>query len=81
MLQNDARLRMATLPVRAEVLFTDGLWVPLVNIDDVYILPGIPRLFQQMIEAHLGRFQGAAAKAEVLFTHMGEGMLMFILAM
>ena len=38
---------MATLPEGAEVLFTEGLWVPLVNLEGVYILPGIPRLFQQ----------------------------------
>ena len=38
---NVARLRMATLPSPAdEVLFTPGLWVPLVNLRGVYILPG-----------------------------------------
>ncbi len=26
--------------------------VPLVNLDGVYILPGIPRLFQAMVSAH-----------------------------
>ena len=42
----------ATLPTPAEVLFTEGLWVPLVNVGGVYILPGIPRLFQSMVAAH-----------------------------
>lgn len=37
---NEARLRMATLPTPAEVLFTPGLWVPLVQLQGVYILPG-----------------------------------------
>jgi hypothetical protein len=55
------------------VLFTPGLWVPLVNIQNTYILPGIPRLFQQMVEAHAARFQGPAAHERVLFTNMGEG--------
>ena len=55
------------------MLFTPGLWVPLVNIQNTYILPGIPRLFQQMVEAHAGRFQGPAAHERVLFTNMGEG--------
>lgn len=42
---NAARLRMAHLPCdsQVEVLFTPGLWVPLVNCHGVYILPGIPR--------------------------------------
>lgn len=50
---NAARLRMATLPTPAEVLYTEGLWVPLVQLQGIYILPGIPRLFQQMISAHV----------------------------
>lgn len=49
---NSARLRMATLPAPATVYFTDGIWVPLVDVDSVFILPGIPRLFKQMIESH-----------------------------
>lgn len=57
---NSARLRMATLPTPAEVLFTEGIWVPLVNINSVYILPGIPRLFQSMITAHQVRRRGGA---------------------
>lgn len=58
---NSARLRMATLPAPAEVLFTEGIWVPLVNLQGVYILPGIPRLFQAMISAHQVRRQGSGA--------------------
>lgn len=38
---NAARLRMATLPQGAEVLDTPGLWVPLVNLHNVLVLPGM----------------------------------------
>ena len=55
------------------MLFTAGLWVPLVCIDRTYVLPGIPRLFQQMVEAHVHRFKGPAAHEQALFTHLGEG--------
>lgn len=72
---NAARLRMATLPEGAEVLVTEGLWVPLVNIDEIYVLPGIPRLFQQMISAHLDRFRGPSLHSQSLYTKMGEGDL------
>jgi hypothetical protein len=34
------------LPEGAEVSFTPGTWVPLVNLNSVYILPGIPQLFK-----------------------------------
>lgn len=50
---NEARLRMAALPTPTDdVLYTPGLWVPLVVVDQVHILPGIPRLFQAMVLAH-----------------------------
>ena len=43
---------MAALPSPAdEGLCSPGLWVPLVVVDRVYILPGIPRLFQSMVSA------------------------------
>lgn len=58
-----------------QVLRTSGLWVPLVNLQGVYILPGIPRLFQQMLEAHKDRFRGPAASSLQLLTNMGEGDL------
>lgn len=73
---NAARLRMATLPQGAEVLVTEGLWVPLVNLNGVYILPGIPRLFQGMINGHKERFTGGAAFQTVsVYTSVGEGDL------
>jgi molybdopterin-biosynthesis enzyme MoeA-like protein len=49
---NDARKRMATLPDTATVHFTDSMepnWVPLVEVQGVFILPGIPRLYKAMI--------------------------------
>lgn len=71
---NASRLRMALLPTPADkVLFTPGLWVPLVVLHSVYILPGIPRLFQAMIEANKDAFQGPAAHVMSLYSTAGEG--------
>ncbi|CAL5224230.1 g6882 [Coccomyxa viridis] len=76
---NEARLRMATLPAGAEVLYTPELWVPLVNLQGVYILPGIPRLFKSMVEAHKDRFKGPANKSRTLYTNTVEGDLADVL--
>ena len=73
LLQNEARLRMALLPAPAEVLFSPGLWVPLVNLQGVFILPGIPRLLQTMIQTHIGRFTGPSFHEDAVYTQMGEG--------
>lgn len=60
---NDARLRMATLPKDSKVLSTDGLWVPLCVTENVYVLPGIPRLFEQMLRGNSTHFSHASARA------------------
>jgi hypothetical protein len=48
---NAGRLRMATLPTPCQVLYAQDMWVPLCNVDGVYILPGIPKLFQVRLRA------------------------------
>ena len=58
-----------------QVLYTPELWVPLVNLHGVYILPGIPRLFKSMVEAHKDRFKGPANKSRTLYTNTVEGDL------
>eukprot|EP00884_Botryococcus_braunii_P012511 jgi/Botrbrau1/21260/Bobra.39_2s0052.1 len=51
---NAARLRMAALPIGAEVLTTPGLWVPLVNVHGVLHSAG----HTQALQCHAGRQQG-----------------------
>ncbi|KAI4207660.1 MAG: hypothetical protein LQ348_000508 [Seirophora lacunosa] len=54
----DAKLRMARLPIdesldmKSQVLFVDeSLWVPISVVNgNVHILPGIPRLFTQLLD-------------------------------
>lgn len=58
-----------------QVMFTPGLWVPLVNLRGVYILPGIPRLFQAMLEANSEPFKGPACATATLLTNTVEGDL------
>ncbi|KAL6757541.1 MoaB/Mog domain-containing protein [Haematococcus lacustris] len=72
---NEARLRMATLPSPAEVLHTPGTWVPLVNLQGVYILPGIPSLFRQLITANQDRFSGPAIMEAALYSVPGESFI------
>lgn len=72
---NAARLRMATLPAGCAVHATPGLWVPLVQLRNVYVLPGVPWLFAQMLEANRGLFSGPRLHSAVLYSHQGEGEL------
>lgn len=70
---NAARQRMAALPVGSTVYFTPGLWVPLAEIGRVFILPGIPRLFQAMLEQNKELFTGPSTFSQALYTNLGEG--------
>lgn len=42
--------RMALIPEPDEVIVTPGLWVPLVRVANILVFPGVPRLFQQMLD-------------------------------
>eukprot|EP00474_Spongospora_subterranea_P009542 CRZ10000.1 hypothetical protein [Spongospora subterranea] len=51
---NAAIRRMALLPYPADrIITTPGLWVPTVQCRNVFILPGIPSLFQKMVDSVL----------------------------
>ncbi|ODQ52200.1 Molybdopterin binding protein [Saitoella complicata NRRL Y-17804] len=49
--EKKARLRMAQFPEGAQVIFPvpEELWVPVVKMENVHILPGIPRLFTTLL--------------------------------
>jgi len=70
---NASRLRMATLPEGCDVLWTPGLWVPMVKLRQVHILPGIPRLFKQMLASNMDSFRGQLSGSRLVYTLQGEG--------
>lgn len=70
---NDARRRMALFPEGCEAWTTGELWVPLVVVENVHILPGVPELFEQMLRAHAHRFRGLPLYRLELFTDQFEG--------
>ncbi len=72
---NSARLRMATLPAGCTVHDTTGSWVPLAQVRNVFILPGVPWLFKSMLEANKELFRGPELMTATLYTHAGEGDL------
>jgi molybdopterin-biosynthesis enzyme MoeA-like protein len=47
---NEGQRRMAYVPSPDLVMFTPDSWVPLVLVKNVLILPGVPRLFQAMLD-------------------------------
>jgi molybdopterin-biosynthesis enzyme MoeA-like protein len=54
---NEDRRRMALLPAGCKILPTSS-WVPIAVMENVYVLPGIPRMVKEMLEHNEDHFQG-----------------------
>ena len=54
---------------------TPGAWVPLAQLRNVLVLPGVPWLFKLMLDANKELFRGPALSCATLYTHAGEGDL------
>lgn len=70
---NDARKRMALMPEGAELLAGEKLWVPVVVVENVHVLPGVPELFESMLDGIKERFTGARRHRVLLYTDRYEG--------
>lgn len=72
---SEARLKMAMFPDPAEIVPLEGLWAPLVIVDNVLILPGVPSLFERMLYMSADRFRGVRIFRRLVFTMKYEAEL------
>ena len=72
---NEARLRMANVPDGATLLATDALFAPVVNIYNVYIFPGIPKILQERFHAIKERFRESPYFLKNVYVRYGEGII------
>jgi molybdopterin-biosynthesis enzyme MoeA-like protein len=72
---NEARLRMANVPEGAILLATDALFAPVVNIHNVYIFPGIPKILQERFQAIKERFRESPYFLKNVYVRYGEGVI------
>lgn len=70
---NDARKRMALMPEGCELLHGEALWVPVVVVENVHVLPGVPTLFETMLDGIKDRFSGVKRHRVLLYTDRYEG--------
>lgn len=77
---NSERLRMALIPENVEVFWTPDLWVPLVRLENVHILPGIPELLQKMMNHNIDEIlknTGVKFERTFVYTDLPEGDFSF----
>jgi molybdenum cofactor synthesis domain-containing protein len=72
---NDARLKMAEIPEGAELITDVSLNFPTIKVENIYILPGIPEIFQQKVASLKARFAGVPYTLKVIYTSAGEGTI------
>jgi len=72
---NEARLRMAHVPEGAVLLATEALFAPVINIDNVYVFPGIPKILQERFHVIKERFRDAPYFLKSVFVRYGEGVI------
>ena len=57
---NDARLKMARVPKGGRPIANPVTGAPGFRLENVYVLPGIPRIFQAMLDSLAPRLRGGA---------------------
>jgi molybdenum cofactor synthesis domain-containing protein len=55
---NESRMRMANVPAGGKLLENPVSWAPGFRLDNVYVLPGVPRIMQAMFDTFKARLAG-----------------------
>src|SRR5690606_16555318 len=76
---NESLIKMAALPVGAVLVDAGDLWFPVVVVENVYVLPGIPELFRRKFEAIRVRFQGVPFVLRRVYVRRSESDIAAIL--
>jgi FAD synthetase len=70
---NEARLKLTEVPEGARLIREDGLWLPAVTVENVYIFPGIPDLLRQKFESIKERFRERPYVLRKVYVKESEG--------
>ena len=68
-------MKMAEVPEGAVLNAAGDLRFPTVQLDNVYILPGIPQIFESKLTALMGRFATDPYFIRAIYTSAGEGTI------
>jgi molybdenum cofactor synthesis domain-containing protein len=75
----DEALRLADAPEGSVLIAQPGSWYPVLTVDDVFMLPGVPQLFRMQLEAVLARLSGTPVYLRVLYLGHGESAIAAVL--
>jgi molybdopterin-biosynthesis enzyme MoeA-like protein len=67
-----ARAKMASVPEGAQLLMEPSLPIPVLQVDNVYIFPGIPQLFRRKFESIKERFRELPYHVRLVYVKVRE---------
>jgi len=76
----EAALRIADIPAGSRLIYSNDGLIPLVAFHNIYIFPGIPRLFAAKIEALRGELDGSPRHRADLYLSADESAIADCLA-
>jgi molybdenum cofactor synthesis domain-containing protein len=71
----DGNLRMADIPEGARLVGGQGLWFPVVAVENVYIFPGVPEILQKKFERIKEIFREAPFYLREVYLKADEGQI------
>jgi len=72
-------MRLADAPAGAVLLPQSGSWLPVLTVEDVFLLPGVPQLFRTQLETVLGRLSGTPVHLRMLYLNVSESAVAGVL--
>jgi FAD synthetase len=71
-LPNESQLKMCRIPSGAKLIASRDLWFPVVQVENTYVFPGIPRLVQIKFEAVAHQFVGSPVFLSSVYLNVVE---------
>jgi molybdenum cofactor synthesis domain-containing protein len=72
-------LRLADAPEGAVLIPQPGSWYPVLTVENVFMLPGVPQLFRTQLDAVLARLSGTPVHLRMLYLNLGESAVAAVL--
>lgn len=72
---NEAQLKMAEVPEGAVLLQDEKMGFPTIQIENIYVLPGIPEILRKKFEALRDRFATEPYHLRVIYTRWNESAI------
>ena len=77
---NKEEQKIFTFPKSCKIIYTNAFRIPLVVVKNVYIFPGVPKLFSGLLYAVKDHFIGRTKKRVLIYTKKTESKIATILA-